>query len=60
MPAEEVRLELGAQEIRVEVLDGAGLGIAAIVEQCVETTAGLAENALDRDGDRGLVGVVEL
>ena len=40
VPAEEIGLELLAQRVDRQVLDRAGLGIAAIVEERVEPAAG--------------------
>ena len=44
VPAEQVGLELGAKQRRVEILQRAGLGIGAVVEQRVEPAAGGGEH----------------
>ena len=40
VPAEEIGLELFAQHVGRQVLDGAGLAIGAVVEQRIDASAG--------------------
>src|SRR5262249_7281399 len=59
VPAEEVGLELVANQVGGHVLDGAGLGVAAIVEERVETAVGAPENVAERRLDGAGVGQIE-
>ena len=57
--AEEVGLEDVAQRRPRQILDGAGDGEGAVVEDGVEPAAGARERLGRAGGDRGLVGEVE-
>ena len=60
MPAEQVGLELFAQHVTAEILDGAGLAVGAVMKDRVEPVAGACEDLRDSGLDRVAVIQVEL
>jgi len=60
VPAEHIRLELGAQNLRLEILDRTGLAIGAVVEQRREPAVGRFDHVPRRFFDRVRLGVIEI
>ena len=60
MPAEYIDFELRPQHIGPDVLERAGLSIAAIVKQSGERSCRRRQHMLNRCGDRLRFGIVEI
>ena len=60
VPAEHICLELGAEHMRLEVLNRARLAVAAIVDQRSETPIRRRQHVLGRRRDRLRLGIIEI
>ena len=60
MPAEHSSLELGAEHIRLQILDGSRLAIGAVVEEGGELAVRCLERLLGGLGDGLRLGIVEI
>ena len=60
MPAEHGHLELGAEHVRLQVLDRAGLAVGAIVEERSQLAVRGLEHLLGGFSDRAGLGVVKV
>ena len=60
VPAEDVRLELGAKHLRPDILERARLAVSAIVEQRDELSVRRREHMRGRGGNRVRLGIVEI
>jgi hypothetical protein len=59
VPAEHVHLELGAQHLRLQILDRAWLAIGAVVEESGELALGRCQHLVGSRGHRRGLGVIE-
>ncbi len=60
VPTDDIGLELSAQHLGRHVLDGAGLAISPVIEQCIERAVRRREHMVRGCGDRLRLRIVEI